>query len=171
MPAPFVTPVAVSVPFEPNRNPQYGGNAGPSSIVSTDVQSAIEEVKTIAIGNDRWTIVASYGGNANTGRYLEIFPGTDSLTIPIFFPTVTKLIAVVIQSTDSPTGTISWYDLNVSSTVPVYSLSLVGTGINSQVGTSASPLYTFPAGAKMAVKISAGSINKPSTYFYLSSSI
>jgi len=43
MPAPFTTPVAQSVPFEADRNPQVNGEAGPSQISSLNVQDAIEE--------------------------------------------------------------------------------------------------------------------------------
>ena len=62
------TQLAVQTPFEPNRNPQWGGSAGPSGIVSIDVQSAIEEVKAQAFANDRFLVLPNYGGNANTGR-------------------------------------------------------------------------------------------------------
>jgi len=48
MPAPFTTPVAQSVPFEADRNPQVGGEAGPSQISAVNVQDAIEQANLTA---------------------------------------------------------------------------------------------------------------------------
>jgi hypothetical protein len=62
---------AFGTPFQPNRTPGYGGV--PSEIESLTVQEAIEEVKQDAINNDRFILLASYNGNANSGRYLEFF--------------------------------------------------------------------------------------------------
>lgn len=79
MPAPFTTPVAVSVPFEPNRNPQYGGNPGPSGLNSTDVQSAIEETKSFAANITRFTLTLLNNGTLSNGQrftYSELLPNT-----------------------------------------------------------------------------------------------
>lgn len=76
MPAPFTTPVSISVPFEPNRNPQYGGNAGPSGLVSTEAQSAIEEAKATAVGKaSRYVTTFSTNNTAGTGKWLDFGQG------------------------------------------------------------------------------------------------
>ena len=62
--------IAETTPFEPNRNPQYGGSPGPSGIVSEETQSAIEEI------NNKITVAASpsfnygRGGNSPAGSWL-----------------------------------------------------------------------------------------------------
>ena len=71
MSGPFTSPVALSVPFEPNRDPQWNGNAGPSGIQSINVQDAIEEAKADALNADIILLLTHYGGNAIVGRYTE----------------------------------------------------------------------------------------------------
>jgi hypothetical protein len=161
------TQLAAQTPFEPNRNPQYSGNAGPSGISSTETQSAIEEVKAQALANDRFLLLAAYGGNASSGRYLECFPNQSSDTSPIFLSAASNLLSVTFQTTAAnATCTISFYDLNVSSVTPVYSLSLSGAKRVTAIGT---PLAVFAANAQIAIKVSAGSINTPTLQFTLSS--
>lgn len=78
MPGPFTSPVAQSVPFEPDRDPQYGGNPGPSGITSEDVQSAIEEAKATAVAKVRFTIVTVHNGTITNNQWLgysELLPG------------------------------------------------------------------------------------------------
>lgn len=167
MPGPFTSPVAQSVPFEPNRNPQYGGNAGPSDIQSTNVQDAIEEAKADALANDRFMLLCSYGGNSNIGRYLEFFAGQASDISPIYLTAQTRLLAVTLQTSAANANcTLGFFDLNVSNTVPVYSISLNGKRIQ-QNGTT---LATFAAGALMAVRVTAGSINQPTMQITFSAS-
>ena len=159
------TQIAVQTPFEPNRNPQWNGNVGPSLITSVETQSAIEEVRAAAFANDRYTIIASYGGNANTGRYLEIFPSIDSLVGPLIFNTSTKLVGFSLGSTAASTGTVSVY-LTTDLVTPVYSASLVAaTRFNSGV-ISFGP---WAASQEIALKVSAGSINKPFVCMWLQS--
>lgn len=160
MPGPFTFPVAQAIPFEPNRNG--------SDILSEDVQAAIEEAKADALANDRYIILGFYGGNALTGRYLEFFPGFDSNEAPIFLPVASKLLTIVAASSSNSTGTISFYDLNVSSTNPVFSLSFNNEQRRAAVTTPSSPLYVFAPNAKVAIRVSSGTINKPHVYFFLS---
>lgn len=166
MPAPFTTPVALSVPFEPNRNPGYGGV--PSDLESVNVQDAIEEAKLDALSNDRYILLSSYNGNANVGRYLEFFPGIASDVIPIDIPVTTRLLTVVLQSSAVATGTVSFFDLAVSSTVPVFSISLVSSNIAIATAVPSAPNAIIAADANLAIRVTAGSINRPSIYFFLS---
>lgn len=167
MPGPFITPVAVSVPFEPNRDPQWGGNAGPSGITSTDVQSAIEEAKADALSNDRFLILASYGGNANTGRYLEIFPGQASNESPIFSSSGLRNLSIVCQTTSAnATCNIGVFDLNVSSVTPIYTIVMTAQKRVEYVGN---PLALFAANCLLAIRVTSGSINQPTIQMFFSS--
>lgn len=168
MPGPFTSPVALSTPFEPNRNPQYGGNVGPSGITSENVQDAIEEAKADALANDRFLVLGFYGGNANTGRYLEFFAGSASDVSPIFVAVTSRLLTVTFQTTSaSATATLGFFDLNVSSVTPVYSLALVA---GKRVSATGVPLATFLPNALIAVSVTSGSLNTPTLQFTLSSS-
>lgn len=160
MPAPFTTPVALSVPFEPNRNPQWDGVTGPSGIQSQNVQDAIEEAKADALANDRFVVLTHYGGNANVGRYTEWYPAEGSDTSPIFLAAAANLLNVTCQTTAATaTCTLGIFDLNVSSVTPVYSFSMTAQKRVSFVG--APILATFAAGALVAIRVTAGSINTP----------
>jgi hypothetical protein len=168
MPSPFTTPVAQSVPFEPNRNPQWGGNPGPSGIQSDNVQDAIEEAKADAIANDKFVLLASYGGNANSGRFLEAFSGQDTSIAPIWLVASSNLFAVTLQTTAaSATCTVGLFDYMISTTVPVYTVVMSGV---KRVQYSGTPLAVFSAGALLTVKVISGSINQPSMQITLSAS-
>lgn len=160
MPGPFTSPVAQSVPFEPDRDPQYGGNTGPSGIQSTDVQSAIEEAKADALANDRFVLLTHYGGNASTGRYLEWYPQESGLSSPVYFSAAARLLNITCQTTAaSATCTIGIFDINVSTIIPIYSFSMTAQKRVSFVGTPT--LASFPADALIAIRVTAGSINTP----------
>jgi hypothetical protein len=149
MPAPFTSPVARSVPFDNTTN----------GYTSLNVQDAIEESALITSAKSRYVLLAHYGGNASTGRFLEMFPAQASNTAPIFLEQSTNIYNVTLQTTaTSATCTMSVYDLNVSSTVPVYSISLAAQKRKSLTGM---PLATMAAGALLAIKVSSGSINTP----------
>lgn len=162
------TQTAIQTPFEPNRNPGFGGV--PSEIESTDVQNAIEEAKQDALSNDRYVLLCSYGGNANTGRYLEFFPSIDSSLAPIYLPVQTKLLSIVASTTSNSNAVIGFFNLTVSSTVPVYTVNMNGTMRQTLVTGPGTPFYVFPAGSQVAVKIDTGAANKPYIYFFLGAS-
>jgi hypothetical protein len=160
MPGPFTSPVALSTPFEPNRDPQWGDNPGPSGISSLNVQDAIEEAKADALANDRFVLLTHYGGNAGTGRYLEWYPAESSLTSPVYFSAAARLLNVTCQTTAATaTCTIGVFDVNVSTVTPIYSFSMVAQKRVSFVGVPS--LASFPANALIAIRVTAGSINTP----------
>lgn len=136
-----------------------------AGISSTDAFHAICEAKNDAISNDRFFLLSSYGGNANVGRYLEFFPNIDSSIAPIFMAASTRAIQAVLESTAASTGTVGFFDLNVSSVTPVYSISLTAATRNVQLGTPY--LFTFAASAQIALRVTSGSINQPRCYFVL----
>jgi hypothetical protein len=166
MPAPFTTPVAISVPFEPNRDPAFGG--GPSGLQSTNVQDAIEEAKRDALNNDRFVAFPSYGGNSNVGRYLEVWPGQASDSSPIFFSVAARLLGVTLQTTAAnATCNVGIFDLNVSSTVPIYTVVMTAQKRVEYIG--APNLALISAGALIAIRVTSGSINTPTMQLTISS--
>jgi hypothetical protein len=159
---------AIDTPFEPNRNPQWGGNVGPSGIDSIETQSAIEEVYGKALANDRFIILASYGGNANTGRYLDFFSSSSSDVSPLYLSVSANLLSVTYQTSSAQsTCAISFFNLTVSSTVPVYTLSMTNAKRAQATGT---PLASFPAGSNVAIRVTSGSLNTPTLQFTFSAS-
>jgi hypothetical protein len=167
MSGPFTSPVAESTPFEPNRNPQWGGNVGPSGLDSEECQSAIEEAYFKALANDRFILLAQYGGNANTGRYLEFFSGSSSINSPIFLAVSANLLSVTYQTVSASSNcTIGFFNITDSTTVPVYELSLSGKRVQA-VG---SPLAFFPEGSNVAIRVTSGAINTPTLQFTFSAS-
>jgi hypothetical protein len=160
---------ALDTPFIPNRNPQFNGLAGPSDIESTDVQSAIEEVKADALANDRFLILGYYGGNSNVGRYLEFFPNQDSLSSPLFFTASARILSVSLQTTSaSATCNVGIFDINVSTTIPVYTIVMTAQKRVQYVGTPA--LATLGVNSLIALRVTSGSINSPTLQITLSAS-
>lgn len=77
------TQEAEDTPFEPLRNPGFGGD--PSPITSDEVQSAIEEVYQEAPGKlARYGVIAGYQGSTD-GQYLEFFRDITSNDVPFIF--------------------------------------------------------------------------------------
>lgn len=162
------TQSASDTPFEPNRNPGFGGV--PSEISSNNVQDAIEEAKLDALNNDRFILLCSYNGNANVGRYLEFFPNIDSLTAPIFLAASSRCLSLVIASSALHTASIGFFDLNISTVTPIYTASYVNQQRVVFIGSPSSPLFNVSANAQLAVRITANSVNRPHVYFSLSAS-
>ncbi len=169
MSGPFTSPVAQSVPFEPDRNPQYNGNPGPSGISSLNVQDAIEEAKADALANDRFVLLTSYGGNANSGRYTEWYAGSAGDVSPILLSAPARLLNITCQTTAANSNaTIGVFDLNVSSSIPIYSFDMGG---NKRVEFIGAPsLANFTAGALVAIRVITGSINTPTMQVTFSAS-
>jgi hypothetical protein len=169
MSGPFTSPVAIAIPFEPDRDPQYGGNVGPSGITSINVQDAIEEAKADALANDRFLVLPSYGGSANTGRYLEVWGGQASNVSPIFFSDASRILSVTLQTKSvQATCSLGIFDLNVSSVVPVYSIVMTNQKRVQFIGT---PLATLAPNALVAMRVTSGSINTPTLQITFSASI
>jgi hypothetical protein len=157
------TQFAIQTPFEPLRNPGYGGV--PSPITSTETQSAIEEALTRAIANDAFLIFASYNGNANSGRNLEVFPGIDMSIAPIFLDANTNVTSIVAATTAAnATCTIGFY--NNTPAIPVLLYTVTFTAVK-RVTLTGLPIFQIPSNAQLAIKIDSGSINRPHLYFEL----
>jgi hypothetical protein len=78
MPAPFTTPVAKSVPFEPERNPDFNGQVG--VLTANNTQDAIEEVYNNAPGKQaRFALTLLNNSSLSNGQrftYSELLPNT-----------------------------------------------------------------------------------------------
>lgn len=157
------TQEALDTPFEPMRNPGFNGL--PQTFVSTDVQNAIEEALNKAISNDNFLLLGSHNGNANTGRYLSWFQSIDSSAAPFFQPVASRILSVVAQTTaTAATCTIGLFDLNVSSTVPVYTITFSS---QKRVSVAGTPLATLLANSQLAARVTSGSISQPTLYIFL----
>ena len=164
------TQSAIQTPFEPLRNPGFGGLAQP--FVSTDVQNAIEEGLSQAIANDKFLVLAHYGGNANVGRNLEFYPNDGSDVGPIFLTTASKIVSVTLQTTAATaTCTVGIFNLTVSSVTPIYTVVMTAVKRVSYTSAPATPLAVAPAGALLSMRVTSGSINTPESQLTFSSSI
>jgi hypothetical protein len=147
----FLSPVAKSIPFDNSTN----------GFLSTNVQAAIEEAQQNALSSVA-PIIVTYGGNANIGRYLEIFPATDSLTIPYLIVTSQSLRALSLQCSASTTVTVGVFK-TTDLVNPIQSISL-----SAQIATSITGLsISLSPGDKLALRVTAGSGNKPSIAMYI----
>ena len=155
MPGPFTSPVAFSVPFDNAAN----------GFVAQDVQTAIEEAKGAAFENDRYPMLATYTGNANVGRYLETFPSLAMNNAPFIFPENSKIVTVSLGSVAATTGTVGFFKLTDLVT-PVASFSLTA---------QSRALFTlqnvpFNALEELAIRVTAGSFNKPFLHIWINTS-
>lgn len=147
----YHSPVGASIPFD---------NTG-SSLVSVIVDDAIKEIASQAENSSRAFTFCSYTGNANTGRYLEFFPGIDSSVASLFTPVSLKVLTIVSGVIASGTFSIGFY----GGATLLYSVTHTASKQVVLVGTPASPLFTIPSNAYLSIKISSGSANKPHLYF------
>ena len=168
MAGPFTYPVAQSIPFEANRPADRAFGGVPSELQSENVQDAIEEAKVDAINNDRFITLCSYGGNALNCRYLEFFPGIASDEAQIFLAAASRILTITARTTANSTCTIGFFDLNISSTVPVYTVTFSATQQVVALGTPVAPLAVTQPNCRLAVRVTSGTAAKPHIMFTLS---
>lgn len=144
---------AYGTPFDPTDPDAIA--AGLTS--SNTVQKAIIEAKNDAINNDRYPFQAYYGGNANVGRYFELFPGLASYPdAPFVTPENSVIKQITFGCTGLSTGTVGIF--KTSDLVnPIYSFSLTNEQRKTITGLNVSIL----AGDEVAIRVTAGSFNKP----------
>lgn len=162
MPGPFATPVALSVPFEPNRDPQYDGNPGPSGIFSSNVQDSIEEVKNFAESISRFVISSGFNGTASTGRYLDFSSNVGSNISGFVMPRdgfIKELSLAVALNATTTIQVIKWN--GVSETV-LTSISLVGARKN----TVANLNIAVNSNDELRVKVSSGFSSRPIMFIF-----
>lgn len=118
-------------------------------------QEAIEEALATA-QKPVYPVQASYNGNANIGRYLEIFPGEDSLTAPLLIPNASKILDITIQAAAVSTGAIDIKNLTTNTVL--YSAAYNGFDHNEYLGLS---IMGIAAGNDLGFVVSGSSVNKP----------
>ena len=146
---------AISTPFDPSG----------TSLVSTDTESAIKEVLNASFDSSKAFLLAQYGGNAIVGRYLEFFSGIASDAAPIRVINPYKGITIVARSTAVSTGDIDVLDITVpASPIVLYTITYTATDTVIVSGSPVSPIFTSAANARIALRVSSGSIQKPHLY-------
>ena len=143
---------AYGTPFDPTDP-----DAIAAGLSSDTVQKAIIEAKQDAINNDRYPFQAQYGGNANTGRYLEIFVGLPSYPgAPFVIPENSAIKQITFGTVGLSTVTVGIFK-TTNLVTPVYSFSLVSESRKLITGLT----IPFFASDEVAIRITAGSCNKP----------
>jgi len=143
-----------------------------NGFTSTNAQEAIEEALALAVSNDRILLLPSYGGNANTGRYLEFWPTLDSFNSPVDLGTIAKCLYLNFATVSSnATTTIGFYNIQPATPVLLYTLTFSAVKRVIASGTPSSPLFSLPSNGDLAIKIDSGSINKPYGLIALSATL
>jgi hypothetical protein len=118
---------------------------------------SLDELEAIADGTI-YPFIAQYNGNANSGRFLEVFSGLGSDQAPELVP-VTAVIESITFGTVSTSGAFTVGIFEAADLVtPIHTISLVdgiGRGFENNIGVSVS------AEDELVVKVTAGSRNKP----------
>jgi hypothetical protein len=134
---------------------------------SKTVQEAIEETLALAISNDRFVTFPYYNGNANTGRWLEFFPGISSDIAPLDINVSAKCLFINAKTTAaSATCTIGFYNI-----VMLYTVTFSAQKEVNLTGTALVPLFTLPTAGELGIKIDSGSINRPHLIVALSATL
>lgn len=153
MSGPFTSPVARSTPFDNSTN----------GFIALDVQAAIEEVSD-AVNSSVSAFIASYGANANTGRYLEIFPNISSDVAPIIIPiALMDIKAITLGAIAASTGTVGIFKTS-NLVTPVQTISLTNQTRIYQTGLN----IDFFQDEEIAIRVTAGSISKPFMRIWIS---
>jgi len=153
--------VAWSTPFESEPDRSNG-------FLSKNVQEAIEEALALAVANDRFPLLFSYGGNANNGRYLEFFNGIDSNEAPIYFNTGSKCLAMVGATTStSSNAKVGFFRDGVL----LYEFDFAGNKRTVVTGTILAPIFSFLPMGELSIRVTQGSVLKPHFYAFFSTTI
>jgi len=107
--------------------------------------------------------LAFFNGNGNVGRYLEIFPREDSLSAPLIVPANSAIVALTLGVNSETTGTVGIFEM-ADLVTPVVTISLVAEIEKVNLNLFA-PLNQ---GDALAIRITAGSMQKPRIAMYLS---
>jgi hypothetical protein len=157
MAGPFTFPVAAAVPFDGTET--TSGIPVSPPFVSTNVRDAIIEAVTKAGEESRSLLLSQYNGNANVGRYLEFFVGISSFDAPLYADAGFDVYAITAATTGtSSNAEIGFFDLNVSTTIPLYTLNM--SGLKRKI-ESGNPIFSISSSGEFAIRITNNSIQKP----------
>lgn len=157
----YAIPVAEAVPFESNRTNSPWYAPGSTGIVSTDVQSAIEEVKKkledFSVGNERFAISCGFDGTASSGRYLEFNSNVDSNLTGFVFPRAVVLHELAFGIVNNNSVTFTVYTWSGTAETVIATISSVSARKAAVTGLSV-PLSAL---SEVRVKCTAGSGSRP----------
>jgi hypothetical protein len=109
-------------------------------------------------------ILANYSANANTGRYLEIFPSRSSDEAPFDIINNSVMIAVSVTASSTSTAQIGFFRMTDLVT-PIYTVNMGG---NAKIVLKDLNVQLFD-GDEIAIRVTSGTIQKPKLAFYVSS--
>ena len=125
----------------------------------------VAEASEINPSNDRYPIKFWYTGNANKGKILETFPGTDSFESPFIVPETSYLRSIIVNSTSNSTGTIGIF-FKSAPTVPVFNIAL-----QNQSTYEIDLTLILPDGEAVFLEVTNGNTNKPTVTLYIQTSL
>lgn len=157
----YTSPHGWSIPFESEVDGRD------NDFFSDNVQEAIEEARSRAFQNDRYSIPFNYTGNAGPGKWLFSFFGLDSQEAPFVFPEKSDLLTATLI-TDSPdTGVLGLFQFPDTVT-PIYTFALN----NERVKTfEIDPPLEFVGLDEIGAKVISGNLSKPAFRIWISSTI
>jgi hypothetical protein len=161
MSGPFTSPVALSVPFQPNRNPDVNG--GTSPIASSDTQNAIEEAYYDAIAYadtvSRFSACCAFDGNGSSGRWLAWMQNNPSDANPMVMPRSGVITELSFSTNGTSTTTITLFKNAVTTG---QTIATVAQATKTATGLS----VAFAAGDRIAFQVTAGSSSRPSIFMF-----
>ena len=164
MPGPMITQVALSTPFEPLRNPGFGGVA--STLTEDDVQNVIEELANNSAASASPGFAFTRSGNISAGGWAlngTVPSNVTGITFPFYRG---KLTEVTVSNEDPSTATIGIYEHDKVTYTLLYTLTL--TAQYSKVDTVTGVSVT--RGKEIAVQVLTGSVKNVSVQLILKGS-
>lgn len=116
------------------------------------------------LSNDRYALFMSYGGNANTGRWLETSTSQSSDTQPVLIPEDSFIRTVTIQSS---ANMVAGRKIGFFKTTDLVTPHFELTTTNGLASEQFDVTEFFNKGDEIAVQITLGSINKPFLRFWI----
>ena len=114
---------------------------------------------------DRYAILASYNGNANNGRVLEVVPGEDSEDQPVLVPEDSFIRTVTLQSTSTiANGKSIGFFILPNTTTPILTV-VAPTGGQQEHQFDVAQFIS--KGSRLMIAVVSGSIQTPAVRFWL----
>jgi hypothetical protein len=135
--------------------------------MSTNVQDAIEEALTTALNNDRYPFIASYNGSAGNNKWLEAYPGVDTLVAPFQIPDQSVIRTISYLAAANSTGTFEFWNTRPTPNVLLFSLSVSASKDVTWTDLS----YAIDPDTHLSIKVTGGSFNKPALTIWINTSI
>jgi hypothetical protein len=126
----------------------------------------IAEATEINPANDRYQIPMAYGGNANTGRYLETYSGLASFPdAPYVVPEESFIRTITLTTTALNTGVLGVFKVT-NLTTPIASISLTNQDFMRMD-------YAVPMAPddEIVVRVTSGSMSKPAIRMYIQTNL